>query len=114
MKLEIRTTTTTITTRTAMTAPTMSAVRLMVVALMGALTDIGGPGCKGEPRPRGGATPGRAAGRSTKAPGGPGDCGAGGCDQPLPSPPPGAAGSGASRSLEGSSFWLILATPMLV
>ena len=97
-----------------MTAPTMSAVRLMVVSLMGALTDIGGPGCKGEPAPGGSGARGGAAGRSTKAPGGPGDCGAGGCDQPLPSPPPGAAGSGANLSLEGSSFGFILATPMLV
>src|ERR1700716_345044 len=99
------------------TAPATSSttdVMLMVVSLMGACTDSGGPGWRGEPAPGGRGAPGGAAGRSTKAPGGPGDCGAGGCDQPLPSPPLGAAGSGASRSLEGSSFTLILATPMLV
>src|SRR5713226_4332472 len=60
---------------------------LMVVSLIGDWTDIGGPGWRGEPAPGGSGAPGGAAGRSTKAPGGPGDWGAGGCDQPLRSVP---------------------------
>src|ERR1700736_4796596 len=98
-----------------MTPPTPSsrADMLMVVSRIGAWTDIGGPGCTGDPAPGGSGAPGGAAGRSTNAPGGPGDCGAGGCDQPVRSPPP-SAGAGARPSGMGSSCSLILATPMLV
>src|SRR3981081_4614202 len=92
-------------TRIAIAAPTNSAVRLMVVSLMGAWTDIGGPGWTGEPAPGGNGAPGGAAGRLTKAPGGPGGWGAGGCRQP---------GRSVPLSEGGPSCSFILATPMLV
>jgi hypothetical protein len=82
---------------------------LIVVSLIGAWTDIGGPGWMGEPAPGGRGAPGGAAGRSTNAPGGPGDWGAGGCDQPLRSVPLGFD----SLSGAGASCSFILATPML-
>src|ERR1700681_3241590 len=95
---------TTMIATTTMTPPTSRAVMLMVVSLMGAWTDSGGPGWTGEPAPGGSGTPGGATGRLTKAPGGPGDCGAGGCDQPVRS---------AGLSDGGPSCSFILATPML-
>src|SRR3981081_2435929 len=94
----------TMTIRTTIAAPTSSAVRLIVVSLMGVWTDSGGPGCTGEPAPGGNGVPAGTGGRLTKAPGGPGDCGAGGCDQPLRS---GALSGGCP------SCSFILATPML-
>src|ERR1700682_19168 len=86
-------------TRTTTPAQTSTAIMLMVVALIGAWTDIGGPGWTGEPAPGGSGAPGGAAGRSLKAPGGPGDWGAGGRDQP----PRSVALAGAGGSKRGGS-----------
>src|SRR3984893_6128090 len=103
--------------------PSSTADMLMAVSLIACWTDIGGPGCTGEPAPGGSGAPGGAAGRSTNAPGGPGDWGAGGCDQPLRSAalgPTGDGGRGGSGrrggvlSWAGASCSFILATPMLV
>src|ERR1700732_4555797 len=93
--------TTTMMIRTTAPTPSSRAPMLIVVSLIGACTDSGGPGWTGEPAPGGSGAPGGAAGRSTKAPGGPGDWGAGGCDQPVASVPLGAgvgSAGGASCS----------------
>src|SRR5260370_4463738 len=100
---------TTMMMRTTAPAPSSTTDMLMVVSLIGDSTESGGPGCTGEPAPGGSGAPGGAAGRSTKAPGGPGDWGAGGCDQPVRSLAVGGMLSGA-----GVSCSFILATPMLV
>src|ERR1700738_421379 len=104
-------------TRTTITAPSSTAIMLMLVSLIGAWTDIGGPGWTGEPAPGGSGAPSGAAGRSLKAPGGPGDWGAGGCDQPLRSVALAVRGGSGMRgsvlSGGGASCSFILATPML-
>lgn len=110
-----------ITTITAPTA-TRTADMLMDLSRMGGCTDIGGPGATGDPAPGGSGGPGGAAGRSTNAPDGPGDCGAGGCDQPLESALPGTGGGGEASGGSGRrggvgsgggwSWSLIPATPM--
>src|SRR5260370_23644674 len=100
--------TTTMMIRTTAPTPGSRAPMLIVVSLIGAWTDSGGPGWRGEPAPGGSGAPGGAAGRLTKAPGGPGDWGAGGCDQPGRSVPlEGGVGS-AGRA----SCFVILSPPV--
>lgn len=82
-------------------AITSRADMLMAVSRIGGSTDIGGPGATGDPAPGGKGGPGGAAGRSTNAPGGPGDCEAGGCAHPLESPLLGTDGGGEERGGSG-------------
>src|SRR3984893_7513644 len=57
--------------------PSSTADMLMAVSLIGGWTDIGGPGCTGEPAPGGSGAPGGAAGRPAKGAGGAGGRGRG-------------------------------------
>src|SRR5260370_19566549 len=84
--------TTTMMIRTTAPTPNNSTAMLMVVSLIGACTDSGGPGWTGEPAPGGSGAPGGAAGRPPKVPGGPAVLGAGGCAPPLRAVPTGGAG----------------------